>query len=364
MIGAIKDRVDRYLGRGRHSIAIPVMDGPLHPNQKLDDAAEIFSATQIDNLAVVGADIFFSSGPTLMRVPHGAGTPETVADLDASITFMAAAADGTLAIGLDGNGILLRGGKMDGKRFTTLGGNALTSPTAGCWSGKDLILTVGAKDRLQADWKRDVMAEGRSGEVWKIDTTSGTGTRLAQGMAWPNGISVAPEGFVISEAWRHRLVVLDSAGKLRPVWQNLPGYPSRIIPTAGGGYILAIFAPRNQLIEFVLREPEFLNAMTTQVDPRFWIAPSLNGTQSFKEPMQGAALRTMGIIKPWAPSWSYGLVVCLNDAFQPVSSYHSRADGIRHGVTSVCEFGGGVIAASRGSGTAVLLPCDTTEGAH
>ena len=69
--------------------------------------------------------------------------------------------------------------------------------------------------------------------------------------------------------------------------------------------------------------------------------------QGFKEPMQGAALKTMGIIKPWAPTWSYGLVVALGDAFQPVASFHSRADGQRHGITSACEYGDGFLAGSK-----------------
>ena len=38
------------------------------------------------------------------------------------------------------------------------------------------------------------------------------------------------------------------------VLSDLPAYPGRIAPARDGGFWLALFAPRNQLVEFVLRE--------------------------------------------------------------------------------------------------------------
>jgi hypothetical protein len=61
----------------------------------------------------------------------------------------------------------------------------------------------------------------------------------------------------------------------------------------------------------------------------------------------------MGIHKPWSPSRSYGLVVKLDAQLRPVASLHSRANGRRHGITSVAEVGGRVFAASKG-GNAIL----------
>ena len=48
-----------------------------------------------------------------------------------------------------------------------------------------------------------------------------------------------------------------------------------------------------------------------EIDPEYWIAPKLKSGQSFLEPMQGAHIKTMGVIKPWAPPRSYGLVIRL-----------------------------------------------------
>ncbi|MGH6893928.1 MAG: hypothetical protein ACREEP_16915, partial [Dongiaceae bacterium] len=64
-------------------------------------------------------------------------------------------------------------------------------------------------------------------------------------------------------------------------------------------------------------------------------------------------VKTMGIHKPWSPTRSYGLVVRLDVDLRPVVSFHSRAGGRRHGITSVIEADGRVLAASKG-GNAVL----------
>ena len=77
------------------------------------------------------------------------------------------------------------------------------------------------------------------------------------------------------------------------------------------------------VLELVLREPEYRHAMMAEVDPRYWIAPALRSGQSFLEPMQGGALKQMGILKPWAPSLSYGLVLRLSPDFIALQSLHS-----------------------------------------
>jgi hypothetical protein len=71
--------------------------------------------------------------------------------------------------------------------------------------------------------------------------------------------------------------------------------------------------------------------------------------------MQEGAQKIGGSIKPWAPSLSYGLVVRLGPDFLPRLSHHSRANGTRHGITSIVEHEGRLLAASEGSGMIVAL---------
>jgi hypothetical protein len=186
--------------------------------------------------------------------------------------------------------------------------------------------------------------------VWRIDIAGGNAHCLAQGLAFPYGVLEPKEGrnLVVAESWRHRLVGIAGDGVLEPILAKLPGYPARLAPAADGGAWLALFAPRNRLIEFVLLEKAYRTDMIGEVPREHWIAPSLSSEASFLEPLQCGGVKTMGVHKPWSPSRSYGLAVKLDAKLQPETSFHSRANGRRHGITSVLEIGGRVIAAAKG----------------
>jgi hypothetical protein len=64
----------------------------------------------------------------------------------------------------------------------------------------------------------------------------------------------------------------------------------------------------------------------------------------------------MGVIKPWAPPRSYGLVIRLNAEGTPLYSLHSRVDGINHGVVSAVEIGGDLVLVAKGPGRVLRLP--------
>ena len=137
---------------------------------------------------------------------------------------------------------------------------------------------------------------------------------------------------------------------------NLPVYPSRLSPAAGGGYWLTAFVARSQLVEFVLREPAYRRRMMAEIDPEYWIAPRLRSGLSFKEPMQGAHIKTMGVVKPWAPPRSYGLVIRLDASGAPLYSLHSRVDGDNHGVVAAVECDGDLYHDRQGPGPDLALP--------
>ena len=142
------------------------------------------------------------------------------------------------------------------------------------------------------------------------------------------------------KGWKSKL---DRPGELLT---DLPAYPSRMSRSANGDIWLALFAPRSQLVELVLREPRYRRDMMREIAREHWICPALYSNRTFLEPLQRGALKQMGILKPWAPSLSYGLVLRLDQDLNPLESLHSRADGNRHGITSVLERGG------RGTGSA------------
>ena len=61
---------------------------------------------------------------------------------------------------------------------------------------------------------------------------------------------------MVSESWRSALTRISpgAGGRSEPVLESLPAYPSRLSRGADNAIWLALFAPRSQLVEFVLSE--------------------------------------------------------------------------------------------------------------
>ncbi len=335
MIAAIRRHIDHFFGRGEASIFVPVMDGPLKANEKLDSCETRHRIEAIDNLTACGTGLLASSGPKLLRI--NGGTLESVAEFSSPISAIAVAGDGRVAIGLDAGRVLLT---------AAAGGECLAVVDIACPTAllflEDgrLAIASGSANNAPGRWRRDLMDHGATGSVLLWDGDSSAPVALARGLGWPYGLAQVPSGqLVVSESWRHRLVLVDpvrpGAAPVATPLQRLPGYPSRIVRANGGGYWLSVFAPRNQLVEFTLSEIEYRERMMASVPEEFWVAPTLRSGSDFREPLQGGGVKQMGVLKPWAPTLSYGLVVRLGDDFRPLSSLHSRANGRVHGITSL-----------------------------
>jgi hypothetical protein len=363
MIAALKRAYATFRGFDDETPSAPMMDGPLRPNALLDAAPVALSLADVDNLTQHRGALLCSSGSQILRL-----TPQE-SSLFASdapafeqvVTFIAAGPSDSLAIGLDGRGVLIIEGPHAGKTIVEAAGQPLCSPTAGLFIDADrLVVANGAEGRTAADWKRDLMERGATGSLWLIDLSApnATATQLAKGLAFPTGLARAADGRLhVSEAWRHRVLAIETKTMSAPqaVLSDLPAYPGRIAPARNGGFWLALFAPRNQLVEFVLREDDYRRRMIDTVDPSFWIAPALSSGVSFLEPIQGGARKKLNMLKPWSPSWSYGLVAKCSPTMQPLRSFHSRADGAIHGVTSCCEFNDTLYVAAKGAGRIVAV---------
>lgn len=350
MMRALSEWRDRFLGRGTASLTVPPLDGALKPNNVLEEATLGLAVAEPDNLVLLGNVAVFSSGARLMR------GSEVLHTLSSPITALAAAPGGTALAAACADGTLHLLGRDS--RWMPAASTPLTCVTALSFTDETTLLAcVGSATYGPGDWQRDLLTEGRSGSLWRIETRKGEITRIAANLRFPYGVVADPvSGYVVAESWAKRLVRLDAGGQTTDqVLDDLPGFPARLSPSEQGGYWLCIFAPRSQLIEFVLREPAYRDAMMAEVDPRFWVAPALKSNISFFEPMQGGALKQMGILKPWAPTRSYGLVLELDARFQPLRSFHSRAGGRRHGITSALELGGRLWLTSRGGDEVIAV---------
>jgi hypothetical protein len=365
--GAIRRAWDRIRGGGDHSVTVPPMDGALNPNNRLDQADIVAAADAPDNLCVAGAGILFSSGASVLRLDRSGGSSAAspFASFDSAVTSVAALGD-AVAVGLAGGQMTVRGGPHDALTLNALADRPLGCVTALAFADPHtLLLCQGSARHAASEWKHDLMQLGSSGSVWRIDLSSRETVCIADRLAFPFGIMTSRSGAIlVTESWRHRLLSFASQGTApEVVLADLPAYPARISAAADGrGAWLCLFAPRRQLTEFVLREPGFRERMMAEVAPDHWVGPTLAPMKSFLEPLQGGTLKKLAAIKPWAPSRSYGLIARLDETYQPESSFHSRADGTRHGITSAVEVDGRLLASSRGCNAVVDVALGGSEG--
>ncbi|MBX3530124.1 MAG: strictosidine synthase [Rhizobiaceae bacterium] len=352
MIGGLARAFDNLFGRGEAAVTVPPLDGALMPNRALDEAARA-ALEGVDCLVVHGGELLASAGVSVFAATKG-GRWSKRRSYDSAVACFAPVGYDGLAVALASGEIVVEGGRFDGRRYRADGVACITAISA---AGNALYVTNGSATNGFGDWQRDLLERNASGSIWRIDLDSGNASRLAEGLAWPAGLAVDADGLAFSEAWKHRLVRIDPARPeaLLVLHEDLPAYPGRIAPAADGWW-LALFAPRSQLVEFVLREPAYRKRMMAEVPQQFWVAPRLRSGGSFYESLQGGGVKHLGMLKPWAPTMSAGLCVKLDRAFHPRSSLQSRADGNTHGVTGAVEHDGRLFVAARGDGVVVSLP--------
>ncbi len=368
MIAAVREWADRLLGRGSAAITVPVFDGALKSNQILEDATTFAKLDAPEDLASNGTSLFVADGARVLRYAAAATGAEgqVVASFEHPVTALVCLGHDAWAVALAGREVRIVGGAHDGKRIEAASGKPLVCANTLCVSADGrLIITDGSKNHPTERWKDDLMELGSSGRVVEWDFGSGTSRELATGMAYAFGACAAARGGDAAvwacESWRHRVIKVGGAASGRAVIDGLPGYPSRITPAAGGGYWLTSFILRTQLVEFVLREPEFRKRMLKEIAPQYWIAPALNSGNTFLEPMQGAHLKMMGVVKPWAPPRSYGLVIRLSPDGRVRYSLHSRFDGKHHGVVAAVECAGNLFVLAKGCGRVLRVSIADAE---
>ncbi len=343
---------DRLLGRGEASITVPVFDGALKSNRLIEDAEVLAELDAPEDLATDGESLFIADGVRVLRHDLRAGAgwlPTEVVRAEHAITALACLPGGGLALAINGREIRIAGGPYHDVRFSAAAGqplNALNAMTA-THDGR-LVATDGSRKQPPERWKHDLMELGRSGRLLEFSLATGESREIASNLAYGFGACAADGQTWVSESWRHRVLAFGDAHPGRVVLHGLPGYPSRIVPAEGGGYWLTCFTLRTQLVEFVLREHRYRKRMIEEIDPRYWIAPELNSGNTYLEPMQGAHLKVMGIVKPWAPPRSYGLVIRLTPEGVPRYSLHSRFDGKHHGVVAGVECMGDLFLLAKG----------------
>ena len=360
MISALKGFTDRLLGRGDATITVPSFDGALKPNQILEMAETVGQFDAAEDIATDGKAIYIADGTAIRRF-DAAGIAE-VRRFDRAITALCCMPDGGIAVAFEGREVKVFATPTAGNAATTFTDPSMNAINA-LSPGEDgiLLATDGSSAHPTGKWVHDLMERGRTGKILALDVASGRVRIIAAGLHYAFGACAAGDAVFVSESWRHRMVAIAADGSQHAVLDNLPVYPSRLSSASGGGFWLTAFTARTQLVEFVLRENAYRRRMMAEIDQQYWIAPKLRSGQSFLEPMQGAHLKTMGVVKPWAPPRSYGLVIRLNESGIPIYGVHSRVDGVNHGIVAAVEMDGALFVLAKGPGRLLRVPLSGIE---
>ncbi len=348
--------LDRFMGRGSAAVTVPPLDGGLKPNNRLEDLPPGIAAQAPDDITLWQGAPAFSDGSQII------GATGLLLTTESPITALAAS-DTLLAVATAGHGLKLFNPLM--RDVTPAFLSPVDHVTALAFAPDGTLwFTTGSATNPPADWRRDLMEMNRSGTLGHVNPATGEVTISQTRLAWPAGIAIRRSGaVVVAEAWASHLIEFDAEGrgKGQILLDEIPGYPGRLTRRASGGWWFCVFAPRSPLFEFVLREPGYRKAMLDRIDPAFWVAPNYSSGANFREPMQGGALKQMGILKPWAPTLSYGLVVALDRNFVPVESLHSRAGGRRHGITGAQDVNGTLWLTAHGGGEVLTVSSEGSD---
>ncbi len=340
------------MGMFRHRKDPPAMtlEGVLGPNSRLDEA-DAMPVDAPDALCVaVDGRLLFGSGATVLTLAAWGAEPLPFATFDAPVTALCAGPSGEVAVGLEGGRLVVfdaSGQPLDGWRLPA--GRA-ASVVDCVFRGYELLVvdsghSIRAELLARATWdetpRGQLLAIPRSGEM-----------RVVKGaLHTPMGVCLDEAG-IAQVSLLERASVVDERGAVRRA--SLPGYLGRLRRTPAG-YLVTCLARRDPLIEFLKTERGFVETMKATIGVEHWIAPRITPDFSHEFPIELGATRLFGEVKPWAPSFSYGLLIEADDQLMPIGSMQSRANGRRHAISDAALWNGAMVAVSRGSGEILHL---------
>jgi len=349
--------------------AIPPLDGPFSPNDRLDSCELIGERLPgLDDIVTArdGA-VYVSAGRQVLKLSgNRLATREIVAEFEEAAGGLAVHPDGRVLVCVAGRGLAaIDPAKPAPSWLESAEGQGFAGLLSVAAAPDGRIFAVeGSAGRRPDQWRHDLMEKRSNGRLIVCGPALDNPRVLLRDLPYPYGVAIAPDGksLWLAESWAHRLsrfaLTGDGIAQREVVAANLPGYPARIHRDAQGGFFLGLFARRTHLIEFVLKEDDFREEMIATIVPDHWIAPAFAGGSDCLEPMQIGSVKALGIQKPWAPPRSYGFLVHLDGEGEATDSLHSRAGGRFHGVTGACDTQYGVVIAARGAGQLVLYTGD------
>ena len=333
-----------FFSTRRQEAPAMTLEGVMGPNGRLDEAEGIRVEAPRALCVTCRGSLLCSSDNAVYSLSGWSAKPKKWAAFDSPVTSLCASPGGLVAIGLGGGGFVIfdsAGKPAPGWTSPAWQGSATDCAFA---SENEIVLVdngYGVDEDFMSVAPWDNAARGQVVAI----SRSGAAKVLASGLHCPMGIARDPEGnWIVTLFERGAIVGLDG----KPRQSGFPAYLGRMRRT-GSGYVAACLARRDPLIEFLKTERDFVAEMKAAIAPRHWISPRATPEFSHDFPIELGATRLFGEVKPWAPSFSYGLVIELDDNLMPVGSAHSRANGMRHAITDALVWNGDLVAVSRAS---------------
>jgi len=324
------------------------MEAGLRPDSRLDDAVLLTEpgAFEPECVAVLGDDIVFGHGSAVFRLGVG---PHHVVDLGGEVAALTSQGTDVVA-SVVGRGVVRIGASGDVVEISA-DERLRTGITDLCAAEDGRIFATRGSSSLPFDQMVDGLVRAdASGSLLEIYESSQSVRVIADGLPWPSGVAATgPDRLAVSLAHAHAVVSIGTDGRGRATIQdNLPFYPGRLAPACDRGLWLAVPYVRNRATELILDEPELRAEMVAGIARPEWLVPRLRSETPHTDALQMGQLRMLGVLKPWAPPRSYGLIAHLDERGRFDWSAHSRPDGRNHGITHVVEHGGRALMAVRG----------------
>jgi hypothetical protein len=329
------------------------LEGVLGPNSRLDDAAAM-SVEKPDTLAATpDGQLLLSSGHSVYALNRWGEAPSPWGRFEHPVTALATSPGNLVAVGLSAGAIRVHDASGQPLDWTVTSGTGSVADMMFLSETELAIVDHGYtpdQDVLSlAPWD-----DAKRGGVTAV-TRAGATRALASDLHCPMGLCHDAKGeLIVTELEAARAI--DLSGKV--LRSGFPGYVGRIRKTSGG-YLLSCLSRRDPLIEFLKTETDFVAEMKATIEPRHWIGPRATPDFSHDLPIELGATRLFGEVKPWAPSFSYGLLIMLDENLMPVGSAQSRANGRRHAISDALVWNGDVIAVSKASGEILNLGPET-----
>jgi len=107
-------------------------------------------------------------------------------------------------------------------------------------------------------WKRDLMEYRPNGRLLAYDPGRGRTEVVADGLYFPNGVALTPDGsaLVVAETTTHRLLRVPLGGGSPVEIADLPAYPDNVSAVGDGTYWVALPSPRVAIFERLLPYPK------------------------------------------------------------------------------------------------------------